>query len=70
MGHRSDYSGPVSSNGSLEDDLKRYLEDEKGCGSSTPSSSSEKIEQLRRLRDKGLITPEEFQRKQKSLAAD
>ena len=61
------YTGPVSSNGTLEDQLRQYLEGQQACSTSSSSSNAEKLEQLRRLRDKGLITPEDFQRKQRAL---
>jgi hypothetical protein len=67
-GDGSRYSGPVSSNGFLEDELRRYLEGQQACSANAPASNAEKLEELRRLKDKGLITPAEFQRKQKELA--
>lgn len=67
-GDGSRYAGPVSSNGFLEDEIQRYLEGQQTCSANAPSSNSEKLDQLRRLRDKGVITPAEFQRKQKELS--
>jgi hypothetical protein len=64
------YSGPISSNGTLEDQIREYFDGQQRCAAPTKTTTQDKIEQLRRLRDRGLITAEEFQRKQKALASD
>lgn len=70
VGHRFEYSGPINSNGTLEDELRRYLEESQGCAVASSPTNADKVEQLRRLRDKGLITPAEYQRKAKALSVD
>ena len=70
VGDRWDQVIQVSSNGTLEDELKAYLEERQSCAEQRSSTGAQKLEQLRRLRNKGLITPAEFQRKQKQLSGD
>lgn len=64
------YTGPVSSNGTLEDELLDHLAGQQGCSLPAKPTTDEKVEQLRRLRDKGLITAAEYHQKVRELPSE
>jgi len=66
-GELGEYSGPVSSTGVLESELQDELAAQRTCGTTQHDKSGDKLGQLQRLRDEGLITEGEFETKRKAL---